>query len=244
MINTGAAIITSGGFNVLNKKYELISEILPAGPGGIVDLPGPDVGFLRLFDTVQAISDTIAAPLANARGGIRSGGIDYRLTGNISGTNSNGASQGYVIGNGETIRFYNDGANPGRIQGTYIDIPAGNLTLVRMLLDNTAQVVIPQPPSGYYSRWLQFYQAIFTARNIASRVQIFNADSVSQTFRFLLNNVLIGRTNITSLTTGTFPPLPNVAVTNNSGDMAVQMDNNFTTTAPHIIGAYETLPIS
>lgn len=237
------AIITSGGIDFLNKKFEYFNEELPAA--GQVDIAGPAPGFIRIFDTVQIVANVQASPIAaSAYGVVRSGGVDYRVTPNLSGAFTLGSNTNFIIGNGEVVRFYNPGATVGRIFGTYIDIKNVNITLIRLTINNVLKTLIPEPSSAsFYNRLLQYWTCQFTTRTIHTKSNIFNADTVTHNFRLEMNGNVIGRTtNTTTLNNAsTWPNNLNIPVTFGGGDMEIRTEAAITTTEPILVGAYETL---
>ncbi len=244
---TGAWILFGGDAgNLYGRNLEPFRADLAAGVGQVVDIPGPAVGFIRLFlDGVQLTSAVVAAPLVGVTMDVIDAAlVAYRVTSQLTGTfTQNGSPHG--IGNGEIVRVTNNGATAGHVSTWYVDVPVNNLALVRMLVTNAAgQVAIAAPAAGLYRRWLQSPQMTSTTRSEQARVAVFNRDTITHQMEVLLTGTLFARTQIINgNNVGSWPQTGDIAVTAASGDLEVRTTLAITTNPFVLVGIVETLGI-
>lgn len=161
-----------------------------AGAGGIVDVPGPAAGSVRVFDTITAVSNTVALTLATVTCALNPGA---RLLGNlIAAFNTGNFAIGLVLEAGESVRVTNNGANAGRVTAIFYDVPKGSLSSVRLGLTLAPQIAVPAPAAGYNEIYLAG-QDSGGVRQVRFRVVIFNPDTITHTLEFFLGGVLHAR---------------------------------------------------
>lgn len=210
---------------------------LAGGAAETADLPGPSAGYVRLYTSVYAVSNTIDTGLTSVSFTLEPG--TYTLTAALTSTATMlGVTIVPPIGVGETIRATNGGAGAGRIVGTYIDIPATGITLIRTQVDATGVTIVPAAPTGYVNRLFQHT----TSSTSISGFRWWNADAVTQSLEVLVDGTLVSR-SAPALTTavGAISGPLHVPVT--SGAMTMRCTTAVDTTGPWVIWAYETMPL-
>lgn len=187
----------------MSTSPEHLLNVAPCAPISLalpglttVPLPGPAPGFVRFYDLVSLAADVVAAPLASVVGVLQP--FNWPFTVVLGGA----AALGFrvpVLGAGESFDVVNGGANPGRIGGTYCDLPLGpfDIGLTRLELTNVAQDIVPAPSAGRRSLLLSL-MALSTAIATEIRAQWYNADTIGHSLETLQNGTLLSR----SATTG------------------------------------------
>ncbi len=238
---------TLGNLAQVVMPVQFVAAQVPASPQ-LVALAGPPAGSVRIIDFwVTSNSPTVAMTSVTVT--LQPHNIALRPTSNI------GASQGFsrqVLGVGESVRVANGGAQTGVVAATYYDLPSDNIGLVRALLTNAYQDIIPAPSAGSQRRWLQLptmtdsptATATNTQRVIQTRALIFNKDNVSHTAEQELGGVFIARPVLLSVgdhvaLTGIMqaPVLPS------TGPMRYRTIAAPTAGTVILLGAYETIPL-
>lgn len=221
------------------QRRTLVSGAL--GVGATVVLPGPAAGFLRVYDQISATSDTIAGVLATVTTVLQPANL--RLSSTFTGATTNTAAP-TPIGAGETIEIVNGGANAGQYAASYVDVPLGNVTLVRQAFSDAATSVIPAAAAGFANRIL-FVSQVFsagTAFGPIGRMNCFNADAVAHTVEVLLGSALIGRSASANAGASATPIVPaRLNVTAATGALNFRTGEAINTTNPHVLLAYETI---
>lgn len=222
-----------------------------AAAGGTVDLPGPASGFIRLHNFISIVPDVAATPMSAVSAAIQ------QPPGTTTAPLSAGAASGAggtsatlfnytAIGFGESIRITNGPASgAGRVNATYRDIPADNITLIRQVLGVGGVTLIPAPPAGFFRRFLKAPIQNGQQTTLYARQQWFNGDTVPHTVSGFLGGNLMSR-NIATAANGAsvfVAPTPELCVTAASGALTAATAVAVVTTAPVFSGAYETLAL-
>lgn len=215
----------------------LASEALAGGVGQTADLPGPSQGFVRLYDTIQAVSNTLGTGLTSVVVTITPGGQVWQTA--QTGTSTIAGSNVTPIGYGETLRFTNGGAGAGRVQGSYVDIPAYGIGLIRAVLDAVGVEVIPAPPAGYIHRFLLPFPGSSSTSG-APGVRVHNADAVAHSIETLHGGVLVGRS--VPVNAAAFGSIAGPFMASFTAAVTMRTTEAINTTGPHIIWAYEAIP--
>ena len=213
--------------------HALAQAALASGNGQTADLDGPAAGYIRIYDQVSIVASALASGLTNVTVALRSGGTDYLIMAATTSTATINLSAVPALANGETLRITNGGNNAGKVQGTYVDIPATGITVVRTALDNTGVEVIPASPTGYTSRFLQHDAA-------APVVVCSNRDAVDQSFECLVDGTLVSRSAPASA--GAVTSLAQPTLFHTASQVKVKLTAAVDTTTPVILCAYELLP--
>lgn len=210
------------------------------------DLPGPAAGYVRVYDAVMPVPNTVVAPLGSRIDMVGTGiASPLRIWISLN-TTTTQLARVPPIGVGQMLRFTNGAVNAVTLYATYNDIPASTITLVRSAPTNVLSTLIPAPPAGYVNRWLIMGEAnpqlSPTARTPNPKVVIFNADTVSHTFETVQSGVIVGRSFATTTQTTQAPPgTYEYVVRAGQGPLQVRTLAAITTTPPNWVGAYETL---
>jgi hypothetical protein len=217
---------------------------LALGAGATVDVPGPAAGFVRFFDLIQVVSNTLAAPLGTCTGFIVDVSAVAWPTGTVTPVTGFTGAQS-PIGAGELFRIVNGGATAARINAVYYDVPAAQFTLVRAALGAAPVTVIPAAPAGFFSRWAQRDNAaVGSASGLSrwARVVVFNDDTIIHNIEYFVGGVILNRSNnLTATNTLLAMPPYRMPITTDAwtaGTVAAVV-----TRAPRLLGAYETLPL-
>jgi hypothetical protein len=190
---------------------------------------------VRIYDAVYLVAAALADTLTDVVVTLESGEDSIPLTVELTGTATITAlAFPIAIGYGETIRATNGDVNAGSIVGTYVDVPAAGITLVRAALDATGVSVIPAAPTGYTAHFLQFGEADPT-------VVVSNLDAVTQSVEVLIDDVLVSRSApILTLEVGALKGPTLVPVS--SAALVLKLAAAVDTAAPIAVAAYELLP--
>ncbi len=222
----------------------LISLPLAGGIGQVADFPGPPAGSIRVYDGLTMVADALASPLVNVVVTFRPG--DYIQQPAQSGAQSLNSLNPAPLVFGETLRVTNGGVTSGRVQATYLDIPAVNITVVRQLLTNVAAMVIPVPGAGTFRRTLWTTQGNTLARTLGftAHAAILNRDNVGHSFEALIGGVLLARTAVVAAAgKSTMTPPIMFEITQASGPLTMRTTEAISTVQPIVLTAYETLPL-
>lgn len=209
-----------------------------AGAGGFVDVPGPAAGFVRFFDSITPISNTVAGTLTLLTGRLDPGALPFGSA--AAATQAVNIAVGVVLGAGQSYRVTNGGANAGRVCYSYFDVPAGTITIVRLALAAAPAVAIPAPATGA-NRIIRTGQASNGSTTIRSNAIIFNADTATVNTEWFLNGTLFTRApSNTTLALGTpASGIPDAIA--GAGDVSVGLAAAPATTSPTLLLAYESL---
>ncbi len=211
------------------------SVALATGAAEIADLPGPAAGFVRIYESVSITASALASTLTDVTTALRSGGVSYPVKVATTSTATIVVSPVPALGNGEVLRVTNGGANAGRVVGTYVDVPATGITLVRTALDATGVSVIPAAPTGYGLRFLQ--------REVGDpSIVVSNLDAVTHSFEVLVGSTVVTRSApVLTLAVGALAGPTAIPVTDTV--LKVRLAAAVDTTAPVILAAYEAYPV-
>jgi hypothetical protein len=227
----------------------LLSEkaMLPSGAAQTVDLPGPDDGFVRVYNSLHTLADPIAA-LTGIVISLVSGGNLY--THQASTSLSSGAvinsAFGIFVFPGESIRWTNGGANTASVFGLYLDVPIEGITAIRQQISDTGTIIIPAAPSGFVNR---LYQpgplSSSSSPHAAGGARVWNADAVTHTFSLTQGGVRMGTIAATTVAAGAVNGYTSgAALPITDTPLIAVLGEAVNTTAPWILSAYETLPLA
>jgi hypothetical protein len=219
---------------------KLIALPLAGGIGNFADFPGPPAGFVRFYDVLNTVADALAAPLVNVVITFRPG--NYVVQPAQSGASSFSSNLEPMLVEGESFRVTNGGATSGRIQATYHDLPATGFTAIRQLLSAVATTVIAAP-TGNVSRSLVKAALFGNSLTVGLPLRLVNLDSVAHSFEVLLGGVLLSRSPVANAgTVGALLSPTDLAVTEDTGDLAVRTSEAVVTTPPILIASSMILP--
>lgn len=203
-MNSGNDLANPAG---VEQGYDLAEAALAGGVGLTADLPGPDVGFVRVYGPPALTANALAAPLVSVALTLQPGG--QPLSTAISGASTASGSLTSValpIAAGETIRATNGGATAGRITGQYYDVPAASLTVQRLTLSAAAQNIWATPATGRRRVW-PVGAWVGITQSVRASVYCFNPDTIAHSLEFVSAGNLVGRS--ASVGAGSIAPLGN-----------------------------------
>lgn len=212
--------------------HSYLSAALASGNGQTADLAGPAIGYVRVYDSVHVVASALASGLTN---------VTVKLLPNAqvlkaaqTGTATLSYTNPVPLHYGESLRVTNGGNNAGRIQASYIDIPAAGITAIRATLDATGVSCVPVSDVGFVNRLAQLGAS-------APAVHLWNADAVDHSFELLIGSTLVSRTTVVAGAVGVVLGPTQFPITTELLNCKLAAAVN--TLAPQLLWSYETLPV-
>jgi hypothetical protein len=225
----------------VNESFVVVD--IPAG--ATVDVPGPAAGFIRVFDNIILFTTGGGTMFAIPIFLVDALAATWQLQGGTPSTQIINYQVITPLGEGEVIRLGANGGADARAVATYRDYRADNVTLVRATLAAAPAVAIPEPPAGFFSRWYRRRITTNATYFDLCGARVVNRDTVAASVRWTRGATLVGRGNVANATQSSpFNPVAQMPIVAGGGALSVELGAAPTTTAPILVGAYETLPLT
>lgn len=235
------------GFDTRARPPVNSGPVALVNTSGAAQIAGPAAGYIRyIFNIGLATTTTTSATIAAQFNAGSGGPFLARAFSLAVTTGSNAALTNQTVtflANGETLDFANTGAGDAVLWYSYIDVPATNLTPVRISFSDTPVEAIPPAPAGYYRRIATLTTGL--GFSLHSRPLFFplNDDTVAAQFCVYWDADLIGRSASTAagVNASNVGPLCDMKLTTQSYKASTRVA--VTTRNFNLFLVYETLPL-